>query len=160
MDDACGATRVTARNHPFIRSYINIYIRAFLLPELFPNSFPDVNTVCLRDPSGKPSGTRWRNEGSRGVPEAIEYSNFAVRKRDTLLPPKFLFFSTWPFDYSNLIPIFKCVRRVRTIRLSNHAAADRYQITSGRAVGVNLINSTHVTLYKRTGFSISLTYTP
>jgi len=52
---------------------INIYIRAFLLPELFPNSFPDVNTVCPRDPARKPSGTRKRNRRiSRGVPEAIE----------------------------------------------------------------------------------------
>lgn len=63
LRDGCFAAESSRSLHSFD---INIYIRAFLLPELFPNSFPDVNTVCPRDPPRKPSGTRRRNWGSRG----------------------------------------------------------------------------------------------
>lgn len=77
VDNLLGSTvqRALLRNRrdSFYSFGINIYIRAFLLPKLFPNSFSDVNTVCPRDPIGKPSGTRKRNRRiSRGVPEAIE----------------------------------------------------------------------------------------
>jgi len=53
--------RVLQRNRPFIH-LINIYIRALLLSELFPNSFPNVNAVCLCDPSVSLQGREGKTE--------------------------------------------------------------------------------------------------
>jgi len=67
--------------------YKYLYSSALILPELFPNSFPDVNIVCLRNPSvslrGRKGGTKisvgclWSYQIQKLCCQKKRYSTFA-----------------------------------------------------------------------------------
>lgn len=102
--------RVTT-NKSFIRH--KYLYSSVLLPELFPNSFLDVNTVCSRDPPGKPSGTKEKD--SRGVPEAVTLSS---EKKIPRWRQNF-FSTTWSSENLSFITSSENIRYTRIIWLSN-----------------------------------------